>query len=89
MDSETRMASFHLVEGTSVSSGGRALTELLRALPGGGPLAALAGAVQPATDALYRLVASNRSRLGPLIPAEVKSRADATIERRRAAKAGL
>jgi hypothetical protein len=39
MDSETRMASFHLVEGTTVSSGGRALTELLRALPGGGPLA--------------------------------------------------
>jgi len=82
------MASFHLVDGGgAVHSGGRALTELLRLLPGGGPLAALAGAIQPFTDAVYRLVAGNRSRLGPLIPARVKARADAAIARRQAERA--
>src|SRR3712207_2420034 len=41
MDHQRRMASWHLVtpEG-DVQSGGRALTPLLRLLPGGGPLAA-------------------------------------------------
>ncbi len=50
----------------------------------GRPLAALAGAVQPFTDAVYRLVAGNRTRLGPLIPERVKARADAAIARRQA-----
>ena len=85
MDETTRMASFHLVDaGGTVHSAGRALTELLRLLPGGRPLAALAGAVQPFTDAVYRLVAGNRTRLGPLIPERVKARADAAIARRQA-----
>ncbi len=83
------MASFHLVaaDGT-VHSAGRALTELLRLLPGGQPLAAISGAIQPLTDAVYRFIAGNRSRLGPLIPGRLKARADAAI-RRRVAGAGL
>lgn len=83
MDEATKMASFHLVgaDGT-VYSGGRALTELLRGLPGGSLLGGLAARAQPLTDAVYRLVAGNRDRLGPLIPDRVKARATAAIDAR-------
>jgi predicted DCC family thiol-disulfide oxidoreductase YuxK len=83
MDDRTRMASFHLVSSAgTVDSAGRGLTELLRLLPGGRALGALASAVQPVTDATYRVVAGNRDRLGPLIPARVKDRATARIDAR-------
>jgi predicted DCC family thiol-disulfide oxidoreductase YuxK len=83
MDEATRMASFHLVEpGGAVHSAGLALTELLRLLPGGPALGALAGAAQPVTDATYGLVAGNRNRLGPLIPERAKARATARIDAR-------
>lgn len=83
------MASFHLVmEDGTVHSAGRALTELLRILPGGRVLAAAAGAVQPLTDAAYRLVASKRDRLGPLVSDAVKRRATARIAARELARPG-
>jgi predicted DCC family thiol-disulfide oxidoreductase YuxK len=68
MGREQRMASWHLVtpEGR-VYSGGAAAAPLLRLLPGGRPLAALAAIFPGVTGAVYRLVARNRSRLGRLL----------------------
>jgi predicted DCC family thiol-disulfide oxidoreductase YuxK len=83
MHEEDRMASFHLVdEDGTVHSAGRALTELLRELPGGRALGGFAAAAQPLTDAAYRLAAGNRDRLGPLIPERVKARATERIAAR-------
>jgi predicted DCC family thiol-disulfide oxidoreductase YuxK len=83
LDEPARMASFHLVDADgTVHSAGRALTELMRGLPGGRPLGAAAAAAQPLTDAAYRAVSGNRDRLGPLIPESWKRRATARIARR-------
>ncbi len=68
MTPERRAASWHLVDGDGrVVSGGRAVAPLLRRLPGGAPLAAVASAMPGPTDAAYRLVARNRDRLGTLL----------------------
>jgi predicted DCC family thiol-disulfide oxidoreductase YuxK len=68
MSAERRYASWHLVTPDGrVASGGRAVAPLLRRLPGGAPLAAIASAVPGPTDAAYRLVARNRGRLGELL----------------------
>lgn len=65
---EERMSSWHLVlEGGAVRSGGAAVAPLLRMLPGGGPLAALAEALPGPTERAYRLVARHRGRLGRLL----------------------
>ena len=90
MSEEDRFASFHLVaEDGSILSGGKALTALMRDLPGLRPLGSLVGASQPLTDALYGAVSANRSRIGPLVPAAWLRRADATIARRQAEVGGL
>jgi predicted DCC family thiol-disulfide oxidoreductase YuxK len=79
---ERRLASFHVVDDRGRrTSGGEALTELLRALPAGGALSALTGAVPGATDAAYRWVAGHRSLLSKPIPAAAKERARRTIAR--------
>ncbi len=71
MEAERRMASWHLVTpGGPVSSGGRAVAPLLRLLPGGAPVAALADAFPRTTARLYEWVARNRGRLGELIGAD-------------------
>jgi predicted DCC family thiol-disulfide oxidoreductase YuxK len=68
MPDERRYASWHLVMSDGrVVSGGRAVAPLLRRLPGGAPLAAIASAMPGPTDAAYRLVARNRTRLGELL----------------------
>jgi predicted DCC family thiol-disulfide oxidoreductase YuxK len=68
MPDERRYASWHLVTSDGrVASGGRAVAPLLRRLPGGAPLAAIASAMPGPTDAAYRLVARNRGRLGELL----------------------
>lgn len=60
---EQRMASWHLVgPGGRVHSGGDAAAPLLRLLPGGRPLAALAAAFPGLTRRAYRWVADNRGR---------------------------
>jgi predicted DCC family thiol-disulfide oxidoreductase YuxK len=83
MDEGTRMASWHLVTADGrVESAGRGVAPLLRLLPGGGPLARVAAAVQPATDAAYRFVADHRSALGRLLPEGAHERADARLRRR-------
>lgn len=68
MDPERKMASWHLVtpEGRILSAGA-AIPELLRLLPGGGPLAAIAGLAPRVTDAAYRLVSDHRDRLAELV----------------------
>jgi hypothetical protein len=82
MDEGTRMASWHLVTADGrVESAGRGVAPLLRLLPGGGPLARLAAAAQPATDAAYGFVADHRSTFGRLIPRRARERADRRLAR--------
>ena len=80
---EHRLASWHAVEedGT-VRSAGAGFAPVLRALPGGRPLAAASERFPGAAERAYRAVATRRSRLGPLLPGAVKRRADALLERR-------
>jgi hypothetical protein len=81
---ERRLASWHAVEedGT-VRSAGAGFASVFRALPGGRPFAALCERYPGAAERAYQLVATRRGRLGPLVPAAVKRRADALLERRR------
>jgi len=64
---EERMASWHLVtpDGERFSAG-EAVPLLLALLPGGRIPARVAARAQPLTNAVYRLVASNRSFFGRL-----------------------
>jgi predicted DCC family thiol-disulfide oxidoreductase YuxK len=83
MPEERRMASWHLVAPPGeVHSAGAAFPPLLRLLPGGGALAALADRLPGSTDAGYGWVAANRSRLHRLVPAAARRRADELIARR-------
>jgi predicted DCC family thiol-disulfide oxidoreductase YuxK len=66
---EEKMASWHLVIGGQVHSGGAAAAPLLRLLPGGRPLASVLAAFPGATDRAYRLVARNRDDVGRLVGA--------------------
>ncbi len=79
-----RMASWHLVEPSGeIRSAGVALAPLFRLLPGGAPLAAVAGRFPPAAERGYRWLADHRSWFGRPVTAAAKQRADALIERRR------
>jgi len=68
MDEETKMASWHLVlpDGT-VRSAGDAVEPLMRLLPRGTPVAAVAGLAPGLARTAYRFVARNRERFGRLI----------------------
>jgi predicted DCC family thiol-disulfide oxidoreductase YuxK len=67
IDAETKMASWHLVTTDGrVFSGGAVAPPLLRLLPGGRPLAAIAAAFPGATERGYRWVSRNRDRFGRL-----------------------
>lgn len=80
---EDRMRSAHLVlPDGSVRSGGAAVPDLVALLPAGRSLAAAARRAPSLIDRAYRLVADNRDRLGPLVPAAAKARADARIAER-------
>jgi predicted DCC family thiol-disulfide oxidoreductase YuxK len=63
---DEKMASWHLVIGGHVHSGGAAAAPLLRLLPGGRPLASVLAAFPGVTDRAYRLVARNRDGFGRL-----------------------
>ena len=77
------MESWHLVTPDGrVRSAGRALPELLRRLPAGRPLAALAARFPRAADRVYFAVADRRSAIGRLIPAGARRRARARVARR-------
>jgi len=56
--------------GSGTGANLRAVAPLLRLLPGGAPLAAMADAFPATTDRLYIWVARNRGRLGELIGAD-------------------
>jgi predicted DCC family thiol-disulfide oxidoreductase YuxK len=78
-----RLSSWHLVGPDGrLRSAGAAAAPLLRTLPGGAPLAALLERFPSATEGAYAWVAAHRGRLGRLIPAAAKRRADARIRRR-------
>jgi predicted DCC family thiol-disulfide oxidoreductase YuxK len=84
MPEQERMASWHLVlPDGSVRSAGAAFPPLLRELPGGAVLAALAERFPDGAERGYRLVARHRATLGRALPESVRRWADATIERRR------
>jgi predicted DCC family thiol-disulfide oxidoreductase YuxK len=81
-----RDASWHLVDPSGHrQSAGAATPPLLRLLPGGAAPAALLAVAPAATERGYRLVADNRSVLGPLIPGPIKRRASMLVARRTAA----
>jgi len=63
-------------------AGGAAAPVVLRELPGGATLAALATRVPGVTERGYVLVAGNRSRLSKFVPAALVRRADGLIARR-------
>ena len=68
MDQERRMASWHLVTADgAVRSAGRAVAPLLRLLPAGAPLAALAEAFPRTTDRMYDWTVRHRARLGAFL----------------------
>ncbi|HET6776560.1 MAG TPA: DCC1-like thiol-disulfide oxidoreductase family protein [Actinomycetota bacterium] len=70
IDHERRMASWHVLGPDGrVWSAGRAAAPLLRLLPAGAPLAALAAAFPRTTDRLYDWTARHRGRLGALLGA--------------------
>ena len=82
---EEHLSSFHLARpGHELLSGGPALAEMLRLLPGGGLLARALDLSPRATSAGYDWVAANRTSLSRFIPARVKRRAS----RRLAARLG-
>ena len=71
MDRERRMASWHLVTPDErVRSAGRAVAPLLRLLPGGAPLAAIADGFPRTTDRLYDWTARHRGGMGERIGAK-------------------
>jgi predicted DCC family thiol-disulfide oxidoreductase YuxK len=83
MGEKERMGSWHLLEpGGEVRSAGAGIAPLLRALPGGSPLAAVAGRMPGAMERSYRWVASRRSRWGKLVSDGAKRRADRRIATR-------
>lgn len=68
MDDEEKLASWHLVgEDGVVHSAGAGVAPLFRRLPGGKPLAMMAGAFPKGTDRLYRLIAKNRETFGRML----------------------
>jgi predicted DCC family thiol-disulfide oxidoreductase YuxK len=64
------------------SSAGAAFAPLLRELPGGAPLAALADRFPGAAERGYRWVAGHRGAVGRAVPSGVKRWADRRIDER-------
>ncbi len=78
-----RMSSWHLVESTGeVHSAGAGFAPLLRLLPGGSPLSAVAARFPRATERGYRGVSSRRSFFGRFVTEGAKRRADQRIDSR-------
>ena len=83
MPEQQQLASWHLVgPDGAVESAGAAVAPLLRLLPGGAPLAALADRMPRAVERGYGWVARHRSGFGRLVTSGAKRRADAVVARR-------
>jgi predicted DCC family thiol-disulfide oxidoreductase YuxK len=68
IEEQRRMGSWHLIElNGELSSAGSALPPLLRMLPGGRPLAALAELSPGLTETAYDFVARNRSKFSRVV----------------------
>jgi predicted DCC family thiol-disulfide oxidoreductase YuxK len=73
---ELRLQSWHVVDAHgAVTSAGAALPRVLRCLPGGRPLAALAAAFPGSTEVAYRWVADHREVLARALPESARRRA--------------
>jgi predicted DCC family thiol-disulfide oxidoreductase YuxK len=84
MDDATRMASSHVVlTDGRVLSGAAAAPALLNVLPGGRLLATVTRRMPRTTDRLYRALADNRNRLGPLLPPYIHTWARRELDRHR------
>ena len=83
MPEDERMASWHLVrDDGEVRSAGAGIAPLLRLLPGGAPLAAVAARTPRAMERGYRFIAGHRSLWGKLVTDGAKRRADRRIAER-------
>jgi predicted DCC family thiol-disulfide oxidoreductase YuxK len=83
MTEEERMGSWHLVDRDGkVRSAGAAFPVLLRELPGGRPLAAVAARAPRLVDRAYRWVAGRRDTFGPWVTAGAARRANERIAAR-------
>jgi predicted DCC family thiol-disulfide oxidoreductase YuxK len=79
MPDEERMASWHLVDGAAVHSGGAAFPPVFARLPGGAPFARMTERFPTASERAYRWVADHRSLLGRPLPASARRWADRVI----------
>jgi len=83
MSEAERMGSWHLVgPDGELRSAGAGIAPLLRLLPGGSPLAAVAARMPRVMERGYRFVAGNRSLWGKLVTEGAKRRADSRIAAR-------
>lgn len=83
LNAEQRLEAVLAIPDSGIAhTAGAAAPVVLRELPGGAPLAALAERLSGATERGYALVADNRSKLSRLVPAGLVRRADALIARR-------
>jgi predicted DCC family thiol-disulfide oxidoreductase YuxK len=83
MPEPERMASWHLVgPDRSIASAGAAAGPLMRLLPGGGPLAALAERFPGTVERGYGAVVRQRGRLGKWLSDAALRRADDVIAER-------
>ncbi|HZI92374.1 MAG TPA: DUF393 domain-containing protein [Thermoleophilaceae bacterium] len=80
---EQRLEAVRVIQESGIPhTAGAAAPVVLRELPGGAPLAALAEKLSGATERGYALVADNRGKLSRLVPDGLVRRADALIARR-------
>jgi predicted DCC family thiol-disulfide oxidoreductase YuxK len=80
---DERLRSAHAVGPDGrVHSGGDAVPVVAAVLPGGAPIAWIAGRLPAPMRLAYRAVATNRVRLGRLVSTGQRARADAVLARR-------
>jgi predicted DCC family thiol-disulfide oxidoreductase YuxK len=83
MEEERRLDSWHLVTSDGeVHSAGAAFPPLLRELPGGSPLAALAERAPRLVERAYGFIARNRTPIGRRLTDGMKRRADRRVAAR-------
>ena len=84
IEPERRLASWHFLDARgAVFSAGAAFSPLLRLLPGGAALAALASRRPRGVERGYRLIAAKRAALGALVTKGARGRADRRLAARK------
>ena len=83
VEPDRRLASWHFRDPSeTVFSAGAAFAPLLRLLPGGSPVAALASRFPNGVERAYRVVARHRDFLGSLLGSRARARADRRLAAR-------